>query len=535
MKHLKGGLARHFNAAGQTQLVTYFRKKLAALGLAIPMALLPAVQAVHATPQPPANDNSTRYSQLVDDYQKRFGEIGPHSQILFLDRDIIMDRASTAPAGASQEDALKKAVSDFVAARTGLLLPDSILEILADSLVNGGGQALAIPYTTQDHEGQTGQGSVCFVTGQNADITNKMQQSRIIGLSPRLHPELARAKLLRDLPEDVMRRYTDYHELGHCMDYTFLPKAGFNPMSNPDYWLEMRHQAEIYGEVFATLMLARDGIDHVAEIRADHRLVSIALNGSLLVSTANGDPIRAGFAYVYALHESLWETQRVIDQMGLKTIQSMSPEALANIATAIADKEPLRGPEAEQAITFLLAQKFDLQVWENMRRSDPGVERRYQIAVRVRDKIKEAMVRVFGEQAFDPAKPILSQFPTELSPSFFISDPQAEKMITTITEELTQQLLTDAGGQNATQESLLRATVRRKENLRSMLDSGAPPAMVQRAVIELAVIPLSLRQAVLSIQKGPAAEIPQPANDATGPKPATIHVPYVPMPFHNGP
>src|SRR5690606_7572941 len=129
------------------------------------------------------------------------------------------------------------------------------------------------------------------INGQNADLTPRAQEGRIIGLIPRLHTDLAKLPFLRTLPPDVMKRYTDYHELGHCMDTYYLDKAGFDPMQNIDLWIEMRHQAEVYGEVFATLMLARDGVNNVAGIRADHRLASIALNGTFLVQMAQGDPV----------------------------------------------------------------------------------------------------------------------------------------------------------------------------------------------------------------------------------------------------
>lgn len=495
----KGFLARHFHAASQNGFLHFFKKKLAALGLALPLLALPAGAALaESTPAPQADQApQTRYSQMTQDYNRRFATISAaYSQILYIDRDDIAARVALMPGGMSGARAMSKAVEDYVLERSGLRLEAPYLDAIVEALDGGAGQALPTPY-----KGKDGDGAICLITGQNPDLGMKEQQQRIMGLSPGVHDDYRSLPVHRNLTPGIMQRFTDYHELGHCMDQHYLPvfRTDSNARYDFDRQLALTHRAESYAEIFAALMLARDGEADVAGIRADQRLVGIATNGYLLAQMAGWQQIEKYVGYIYALHEGLWEAQHEIDRIGRDKIRTMTPQELADIAYQVAERDAARRKGADYAITYMLEHKFDLSPWDDLRQEFPHIDNAYRIAAEVREQIAQAFVRVFGAEAFDPSRPVYAQIARDMPPDS-PAGPDAA-LVASARDRVMRSLLEAAGGTGAREIDILRASVREKERLRVIIDSqeGSESERAQ-AMLDLFVMSDAMRQAVTAVR-----------------------------------
>jgi hypothetical protein len=503
----QGFLARQFNAASQNRAFVFIRKKLAVLTLALPMLALSSAFASPAdVPAAPEAGPLTTHSHNVDDLNRRFGKAGPHNQILFIDRDDIARRMAQMPRGTARETALQKAVEDYVLERTGLRLPESFSDTIAQGIIGGGGQSLSIAF-----QRAAGAGSLCMVTGQNPDLSAKAYQQGIMGLYEGIHDDFRNRPMLRQLSPEVSEKFTDYHELGHCMDDRYIMTFLKNPDSrnDPETLINMTHQGEAFAEVFATLMLAREGHADVAGIRADQRLISIATNGYLATQLSAGDDFAKYIGFVYALHEVLWDAQREIERLGSAGLTAMSPQDVVRLAQQITERNVMSKPGSDHAVTFLLENKFKLDVWETLRQDFPHIEERYQTALRVRDHIAQAFIRMFGAESFDPARPVYEQLTREITLGMG-QKPDPEKRQRDIAR-VAATLRLDSGRHDDPEMQIILNAARAKEDLRrSLNDLSVPENLRAQAMADLILMADAMREAILALRQ---ERLPLPSMD----------------------
>jgi hypothetical protein len=499
----QGFLARQFHAACQNRTASFLRKKLVALGLALPLATIsPAFATSVQAPVAPDTSASTMttHSATVSEYNSIFARVGPHSQIVFIDRDDITRRMAQMPRGLTRDIAMQKAVEDYILDRTGLRLPGDYTTVLAEGIAGGSGQALPVSYKKKDDSTD----SVCIVTGQNPDVSAQSYQQRIMGLYQGAYDDLRAHPNLRALDPSVSQRFTDYHELGHCMDNTYIMAFLKDPEShhNLDREINLTHKAEIFAEVFAALMLARDGETDVAGKRADQRLVGMATNGYLLSQMAGWDQLEKYVGFIYALHEGLWDAQRNIDRVGHDRIKLMSPQQLADLAHQITEQDITNVNGTDHAITFLLEHKFNLNVWETLRHEFPHIEERYQIALRVRDHISQAFVRVFGTDIFDPQRPAHEQLARNISSSMLGRAVPDQDRIKSDTTRIANVLRTPNDRSGDPEMQIILNAAREKDRLRALLDNHRVTQDIRdQATIDLVLMPDAMRMAILDLRQ----------------------------------
>ncbi len=502
MGRSQGFLARQFHAASRNPAFVYIRKKLVALGLALPMlALSPAFANQAAADMPaPSPEGLTTHSRSVDDLNRRFGKAGPHNRILFIDRDDVTRRMAQMPRGVSRDVALQKAVEDHVLERIGVRLPDEASETIGQGIASGGGQALAI--TFRDASGLQ---SLCTVTGQNPDLSTQAYQQRIMGLIAGVHDDFRNRPMLRQLSPEISAKFTDYHELGHCMDDRHIAQFLQDPFAihDTDSAVNITHRAEAFAEVFAVLMLARDGHRDVAGIRADHRLVAIATNGYIATQRVGWDNFLKYTGFIYALHEALWEAQREIDRLGPEHLDTMSPQDIAALAHRITERNPLQNPGADHAVTFLLNNGFSLDLWENLRHEFPHIEERYQMAITVRDHIAQAFVRVFGADVFSPDRPGHAQLARDIPAGFFLRNTQdGNLMRAEAISRISASLRNGPAYHDDPEMRIVLNAARERENLRRKLDDTTLSRDVrEQAMADLAVMPDAMRMAIIALRQ----------------------------------
>lgn len=499
MGRSQGFLVRRFEAVRQNHVFILTGGKPVILGLALPLlSLVPAFATPARAPDAPETGLLTTYSRGIHDLNRRFGKAGAHNQILFIDRDEVIRRMAQMPRGVARGIALQKAVQDYVLERSGIRLPESFSDAVVLGIGGGGGQSLTIAL-----QGKAGPGSLCMVTGNNPDLSAKAYQQNLMGLIEGFYDDFRSLPMLRQLSPEVSEKFNDYHELGHCMDKHYITAFLNDPDARQDTAREinLRHQSEAVAEVFAALMLARDGHTDVAGIRADQRLIYVATTGYLMTQMAGLDQFSKYVGFVYALHEVLWDAQREIDRVGPDALSTMSPQEIADLAYRITERDALGVAGADHTVKDLLEGRFKLDVWETLRKNSPDAEERYRVALRVRDHISESFVRMFGAEAFDPFLPVHETLARELTPGLRGNAPDAEKIqrdIIRIAESLRQG---SARHDDPEMQIVLNAA-REKERLRGRLnDPTLPEDTRAREMADLVLMADAMRMAITTLRQ----------------------------------
>ncbi|MGZ9107205.1 MAG: hypothetical protein ACXW4B_00085 [Micavibrio sp.] len=478
MSSIKGFLSRHF--------------KKAAIGALAPLLLL-STSTLHDSPPPPA-PAMTAHSLSMGVHNQKFSAASPFDYTFFLDRDQIQARAAAANPALKYEDAMIAGLRSYLLDQSGIALNKDTLKNIVGSLGVSAGQANNRPFRgIEERTGREVTGRACFINPQDPDMTSRSIRNLVMGFNGS-HGELAAQPIRRDMSLEILRRFNEYHELGHCMNEEYLQalfKIEPTPANAPRI-ARLKHTSEARAEVFAALMLARDGVNNVAGIRADHRLAGVALTGYQIAKYKGWETADSYSGYKYAVHEALWNTQRVIDRVGISEIKKMSPQELALLAKNIVDHDPLNTPEAGRAVTALLKSRFDL---DKMKADYPGLHGQFNVAARVRQQVADAFTRLYGPDVIDPNRSVFDQLPLDGRA------PGAPKSAEpTPVPVMTAQLLNSAGNALATQKTLDDVVVRLRDQLRAVLRNGSQ-AEQDQAASRLQAIPQAHREAASIIQK----------------------------------
>lgn len=482
----KGFLSRHF--------------KKAAIGALAPLLLLSTSTLQDNPPDAPA---LTAHSISMGAHNQKFSAASPFDYTFFLDRDQIQARAAAADPALKYEDAMIVGLRSYLLDQSGIALNEGTLKNIVGSLGVSAGQANNRQFKgIEERTGREVTGRACFINPQDPDMTSRSIRNLVMGFNGS-HGDLATKPVRRDMSPEVLRRFNEYHELGHCMNEEYLQalfKISPTPENAPRI-ARLKHASETRADVFAALMLARDGVNNVAGIRADHRLAGVALTGYQIAKYKGWDTADSYSGYKYAVHEALWNTQRVIDRIGIGNIKKMSPQELAQLAKNIVDHEALNTPDAGRAVTALLKSRFDL---DKMKADYPDLRGQFNVAARVRQQVADAFIRLYGPDVIDPNRPVFDQLPLDGGA------PGAPKAADpTPVPAMTAQLLNSAGNTLATQKSLDDAVVRLRDQLRAVLRNGSHVEQDQ-AVSRLQAIPEAHREAAIILQKKSAPQ-PSPA------------------------
>jgi len=482
---VKGFLSKHF--------------KKAAVAVLAPVLLLSTSTLNDNTPPEPA---MTAHSVRMDNYNSKFSAASPFDYTFFLDRDQIQARAAALDPALTYEDAMIKGLRAHLLEQSGIILSEATLKGVVGSLGVSAGQANNREFKGIDKKtGRVVEGRACFINPQDPDRPSRTIRNLIMGFNTS-HGDLATKPLRRDMTPEVLRRFNEYHELGHCMNREYIDQLFAikpTPENAPRLAL-LKHESETRADVFAALMLARDGVNNVAAIRADHRLIAIATTGYQIAKQKGWDTADAYAGYKYAVHEALWDTQRTIDRIGIGTIKKMTPQQIAALTKEIVDRESLNTPEAGRVVTALLKSRFDLQ---KMEADYPALRDQRDLAVRVRGQISDAFNRVYGPDAFDPNRPIFVQIPLDGGKEASAPKPAQP----TLVPDMAAHLLKEAGGETATQKTLAEAVADIRDALRQTMREGRT-AQQDQASSRLQAIPRAHREAAVIIQRraapGPA-------------------------------
>ena len=510
MQNKKGFFARQFHAAVSGSYALRLKGNLAALSFVVPaLAFSGAATPAGAEAQdntPPGQDVKTLHSKNIERLNAQFNRVGAYDRILFIDRDKILEKA-VLKQNMTPAEAMAKSIEEYFLETAGVQVDEQIVNIIQSGIQGGGGLALPIRRAND----KAGGGGICLIVGQSPDTSAGDQQKRMLGLYPGMHDDLMARQYGQTFSKEIYQKLTDYHELGHCMDKWYIKKftAQDSFPRTLDDLVGLRHQAEVFGEVFGLLMMARDGHTDIAQKRADHRMINLMTTGAIFAQEFLWDSEDKYTGYMYALHEAIMDAQRTIQRIGVDGLRNMEPDQIADIAHRITEDEALSHENAGWAITFMLMNRFDLQAWERLRHEYPHVEEAYQIAVRVRDQVSQAAIRVFGAEYFDQTKPIWKQIENDPS-KIRRSQPLEASRVEGIVRSVQRDIVYAAGGARATEVDVLRAAMREKDRLRAIFDLAQNGPAQQDASIRLIFIDEATRRAIIDIRNRPAHSPQQP-------------------------
>lgn len=495
--------------------------------IAAAVVISPSKQAGEIFKPPEPANSGTQYSQTIADLQKRFGTGGGDSRIILFDEDWFHQNMAMAEAeqdaynntnrtiGAGDEeeeddyDLYDSDLSDtylpmtllelFAEERAGADLSPHRFYNLVDKAGRDHGTTMMSRKPKPRHDG-TQEPGLCFIFPHRTDIDAEFQARLMIGLDPMRHGELADLKLRGGFAQELTNKYSDYHEIGHCLDRWFSPqteKTNFDIA--PEAYLHSRHQAEMFGDVFATLMLAKDGYTDIALRRADERLASAAIRGAdLATGRHTGDRFHYA-GYIYAVHDGLRAVQKVLDGMTRQQIADMSVEDALQIAHSVVRQNSLDIETGMAANMHVLMHDYDIN-------GLPAGSARHAHAMRFVADMEQAVRNVLDVGHLGvPLLPAVQSVAKGAAPKATVKKAgKSHKRYMTV-NELAAQLLINAGGNSATREALITSIADFKDSQRALMTSGTGKQS-RRAMVNLSMMRASMKTAFTAVITGQTAE-----------------------------
>lgn len=438
--------------------------------------------------------SQTALSQRLSELQQRFGTMVRDVKLVVIDKDWFQKNAvlngvppyqyALPP---TQAQTVQQLAAEFIRSRSGLSFPPESFQGMEKEMMRTEGMSLKLPYGATEEALQGGQQSICLLYPHYSDWDRDSYYKNLLGLNPSIHGDIAQAHLRDPQSLEFMKRFVDYHEIGHCYDrwnVTALAQS-----QNAGEFLTTRHKAEVFAEVFANLMLARDGYTEFSQKQADLRLAIAALSGP--VKAAMSDPREVSFymTSVYLLQEGSRNAGAEIERLGLSRLQAMSIEEVLTLANEITNRSVFDLQDTASAVGYMMYNAYDFTAWEEARLTNPIIQRRYDIAQRLKVDMEGAVHRVLdlGNRSQPVLQPASFNFERVTFSSVGATALQARA------SELARDLQARMG-RNLSRDNLIRVYTARKDELRRTLEGTDVPAKEQ-ATIDLSLMMMALRQA----------------------------------------
>ncbi len=423
--------------------------------------------------------SETVLSRRLESLQRRFGDMMPDVKLIVIDKDWFQQnnilngtRSYQYPLNEQQSATVRNLVSEYVADRGNLLFhPDAFAGVESD--VSGTeGMAIKFQYGADPQAAESSGKNICLLFPHFADLDRDGYYQTLLQRNDSIHGDIARAPLRNPSDYEYMKRFVDYHEIGHCFDRWYIKDAGL--AQTPQEFLHARHKAEIYGEVFANLMLARDGYTDFSGKQADLRLAIAALSGP--IAARLNDPSSVGFymTYAYLLHEGSRNAGREIENLGTEGVRALSMEQVVNLAHDITERSYFDIADAPAAVGFMMLTSYDLSAMEAAALTSPVAQRRLEIAQRLKADMEGAVRRVLDlggrtapvlqADSFDFSNPV---FPYQ-------SQDAEEARAAAMARDLRGRM-----GDQPSQDDMLRIYMQSKDQLRRAFDLGSQAQRAQ--------------------------------------------------------
>ena len=393
----------------------------------------------------------TTYSQHTQALVREFNAAKEAPPIVMMDRDLFALNLALRHIDPYDPPARAKVIAELAKEQTGLSIDPKHFE-MATYQMTGEQPSTWAPFYGPSI-GAPGEG-FCTVFGQDPDADGPSQLRSLTNLNGVFEP--LGARLLNPLSRASINGYTDYHEIGHCFYFTPPPA----PDAKPDDVHFQLHKHEMFGDIFSSLLMARDGMTDFAGRYARVRLVASALAG-------------IGDEYHHATWDGLEAAQREIDARGPSGMKEMTLKEIHALSLRLMEENAIDMKTMNIVDAFQQSQ-YDEAALKALVAKDPSLAKSADYALRLKARMTAALEQSADLKGLGPA----GLKPPELVHYYKTHDeeaPDAPEIVSyqQLTVQLRDELLAAAQTKGApTATSLGAAIDARMESLRRTLDDG---------------------------------------------------------------
>lgn len=261
-------------------------------------------------------DAGTNHSKLIKRVQEKYANQFTEYPILIMDIDEISFRYLQKNAyGLSKEKEVERAhiLIEYVEEKIGveLTLAESIgLEPYTTVLKES---AVALPVLGRDYKKRIDY-EACVVFPASPNSNKRLETHRILQLdTPGAYENVNYEGLQETLEYNELKLFSLYHELGHCMDRTFMPEMYTSYEPDP----HDIHLAESFAEVFGLMIMEMEGYKGTALKRALFRnMYSVEMGKWFVANPQNGfgNPLYKAGGAIYYLVPALLEARKRLEK-----------------------------------------------------------------------------------------------------------------------------------------------------------------------------------------------------------------------------
>jgi hypothetical protein len=304
----------------------------------------------------------SEFSRFIKQMNDRFGNIDSDQQILIFDPDHIYAADGMASSANNGYLHLRNYANKYIWWNSKRLFLHEGLDAANKVMITRGGVALHGNVTDQfmyKKHGHQNDAKLCMVFPRNPDTSGMRDAADIAALNPKAITKIGGQTLQEAFPKDLMRRWTVYHEAGHCQDDFYIPEAINSEGAGRAARLA---QAETFADIYSVLLLAQEGHMDFAGKLARLRLLTPAGKGRELMRQCANNP----FANFRLLNQSwaavghysepaLTVTQDYITKTGRAELQKMTNEQLIAKAKEITEAHSFLPNELAALRAYLLS------------------------------------------------------------------------------------------------------------------------------------------------------------------------------------
>ncbi|MCO4794074.1 MAG: hypothetical protein KC493_10195 [Bacteriovoracaceae bacterium] len=261
------------------------------------------IQPLHAATE-------TSMSKFVDYVQTKYANKFKEHPILILNKDELnWELGSKNLFGDDKKEERYSVIKSYIKSKSGVELTfneivnvDTYISILKNS-------AVALPLTEGWYSNKKYR--ICVVFHADPSSNQRLESERVLGLKTKeAYGNNDFSNLQHRLKFEEMKKFSLYHELGHCMDKTFMPD-----LLNSHDDSHGVHKSEAFAETAGLFFLAREGITNVANNRAKMRTVYSRKMGKFFIDNPQngfGNPNFKFGGMIYNLAPVLIEGDKVL-------------------------------------------------------------------------------------------------------------------------------------------------------------------------------------------------------------------------------
>lgn len=154
---------------------------------------------------------------------------------------------------------------------------------------------------------------LCVVFHSDPNSNQRLENERLLGLNtPNVYGDLNYDHYKNRLSFDTLRKFSMYHELGHCLDTHYLPEM---VQAHDDG--HGVHESESFAETMGLFILAREGIQDVAQKRIQLRNVYSHKMGEFFMNNPTlgfGNPTLKYGGIIYFLEPALLAGEKLLKE-----------------------------------------------------------------------------------------------------------------------------------------------------------------------------------------------------------------------------